>query len=440
MPLIVPAMAMLACVSAQDAAIPSIIDVYEEFSRDLPPLEFTVESDRVVDSLEDPRVKLRCVEGRFVSQMVFGRPLTHRLTMLIPTDAELLADPQRRGKVVIVGSIREFFNESFLCNYGYPIATRLRYPVMIFPNPGETPDRPDREWSITELWAEGVPRVPENHYFFRMAIPYLRAMDVFADTLGVPRDEVRAIIGGHSKRAPSAYAAAAIRPDNVAGVVFMGMEGRWNPKPGSWGEFVSAVTLQHAVKAKTIYLGATNEDGYTMFNVTRNQALLDEPWTVSMVPNYRHAAESPQQFLIWQMWVSHVFDGRPVARISDVSHEETEKGIRFRARIDDPNRMIQVRAWYAYCDDVPLWRDIVWYPVLMLPSRDDAQLYEGYEQGKTPDAWFVEVEDIAQGVHGYVTSCPQNITGLDAQERTSRGSRSRLWTPDKAGAAQGPAG
>jgi len=159
-----------------------------------------------------------------------------------------------------------------------------------------------------------------------------------------------------------------------------------------------------------------------------------------MVPNYRHAAESPQQFLIWQMWVSHVFDGRPVARISDVSHEETEKGIRFRARIDDPNRMIQVRAWYAYCDDVPLWRDIVWYPVLMLPSRDDAQLYEGYEQGKTPDAWFVEVEDIAQGVHGYVTSCPQNITGLDAQERTSRGSRSRLWTPDKAGAAQGPAG
>jgi len=432
-------MAMLVRASADDAGMPSVIDVYETFRRDLPPLEFTIESDGVVDSLEDPRVRLRCVEGRFVSQMVFGRPLVHRVTMLIPTDPEALADPQRRGKVVIVGSIREFFHESFLCNYGYPIATRLRYPVMILPNPGETPDQPDREWSITELWAEGVPRVLENHYFFRLAIPYLRAMDVFADTLGVPRDEIRAVIGGHSKRAPSAYVAAAIRPDNVAGVVFMGMEGRWNPKPGNWGEYVSPVTLQHRVKAKTIYLGATNEDGYTMFNVTRNQELLDVPWTVSMVPNYRHAAESPQQFLIWQMWVSHVFDGRPVARISDVRHEETEKGIRFRARIDDPNRIVQVRAWYAYCDDVPLWRDIVWYPVLMLPSSADATRYEGYEHGKTPDAWLVEVEDIAQGVHGYVTSCPQNITGLDAQERVSRGSRSRLWSPEKASAGPAPA-
>jgi hypothetical protein len=312
-------------------------------------------------------------------------------------------------------------------NYGYPIATKLGYPTMILPNPGSTPDNPGREWSIRNLWAEGVPRHVTNNYYFRLAVPYLRAMNVFADTLGIPRDEVKAIIGGHSKRAPSAYTAAAIRSDNVAGVVFKGMEGRWGRKIGTPYEPVSPVYNQRFVKAKCIYLGATNEDGYTMFNVTHNQKMLTRPWIVSMVPNYRHAAESPQQFIVWRMFVSHVFDGRPVAVISDVIHEETDKGIFFRARIDNPNRIVQVRAWYAYCDDVPLWRDIVWYPVVMRPVEGRENLYEGYERGKTPDAWMVEVEDIAQGVHGYATSCPQNITGRPAEERTSRGSRSRHW-------------
>ena len=412
---------------AAEQSAPHVRDIYTEFMQDQPPLEFTLESDRIVTSEEDPRVKLRRVEGRFISQMVFGKPLTHHLVMLIPTDKRLIEAPERRGKVVIVGSIRRNFHESFLVNYGYPIATRLGYPTMILPNPGSTPDNPGREWSIRNLWAEGVPRHVTNNYYFRLAIPYLRAMDVFADTLGIPRDRIKAVIGGHSKRAPSAYTAAAIRPDNVAGVVYMGMEGRWGPKLGTLNEPVSPVRNQQFVKAKCIYLGATNEDGYTMFNVTHNQKMLEKPWIVSMVPNYRHAAESPQQFIIWRMFVSHVFDDRPVAVISDLGHEETDKGILFRARIDHPNRIVQVRAWYAYCDDVPLWRDIVWYPVLMLPVKGQENLYQGYEQGKTPDAWMVEVEDIANGVHGYVTSCPQNITGKPAEERTSRGSRSRHW-------------
>jgi hypothetical protein len=417
----------LTSVQAAQKTVPNVRDIYAEFMQDQPPLEFTLISDRIVTSEEDPKVTLRRVEGRFVSQMVFGKALTHHLVMLIPTDKQLIESPERRGKVVIVGSIRRHFNESFLVNYGYPIATKLGYPTMILPNPGSTPDNPDREWSIRNLWAEGVPRVVTNNYYFRLAIPYLRAMDVFADTLGIPRDRIKAVIGGHSKRAPSAYTAAAIRPGNVAGVVFMGMEGRWGSKLGTLNEPVSPVYNQRFVKAKCIYLGATNEDGYTMFNVTHNQKMLDKLWIVSMVPNYRHAAESPQQFIIWRMFVSHVFDERPVAKIGDVSHEETDKGIFFRARIDNPNRIVQVRAWYAYCDDVPLWRDIVWYPVVMLPVEGQGNLYQGYEMGKTPDAWFVEVEDIAKGVHGYVTSCPQNITGKPAEERTSRGSRSRHW-------------
>jgi len=211
----------------------TVHDLYEEFMRDQPALEFVWESDRVVASDEDPSVKLRRVEGRFVSQMVFGKPLTHHLVMLIPTDERLVHSRRRRGKVVIVGSIERHYHESFLVNYGHPIATKLGYPTMILPNPGSTPDNPGREWSIRNLWAEGVPRRATNHYFFRLAIPYLRAMDVFADTLKIPRREIKAVIGGHSKRAPSAYTAAAIRPDNVAGVVFMGMEGRWGRKIGT---------------------------------------------------------------------------------------------------------------------------------------------------------------------------------------------------------------
>ena len=178
--------------------------------QDQPPLEFKLESDRIVVSTEDPKVKLRRVEGRFVSQRVFGKPLTHHLVMLIPTDQELLRAPERRGKVVIVGSTRYFpFHQSSLVNYGYPIATRLGYPTMILANPGSTPAPPGHEFSIADLWAEGVPRVVTNNYYFRLAIPYLRAMDVFADTLKIPRHEIKAVIGGHSQRAPSAYTAAA---------------------------------------------------------------------------------------------------------------------------------------------------------------------------------------------------------------------------------------
>ncbi len=58
-------------------------------------------------------------------------------------------------------------------------------------------------------------------------------------------------------------------------------------------------------------------------------------------------------------------------------------------------------------------------------------VYEGYVKGKLPDAWLVEVKDIARGYAGYVTSLPQDITGLPVQTRTSRGSRSRLWEPRK---------
>ena len=69
--------------------------------------------------------------------------------------------------------------------------------------------------------------------------------------------------------------------------------------------------------------------------------------------------------------------------------------------------------------------------VLSDRTPDSGDVYEGYVSGKLPDAWLVEVKDIAGGYASYLSSLPQDITGLPTATRTSRGSRSRLWEPRK---------
>jgi hypothetical protein len=59
----------------------------------------------------------------------------------------------------------------------------------------------------------------------------------------------------------------------------------------------------------------------------------------------------------------------------------------------------------------------------------EGNLYEGYVEGKLPDAWLVEVKDIASGFAGYISSLPQDITHKPTKERLSRGSKSRRWEP-----------
>ncbi|MBN2451213.1 MAG: hypothetical protein JXR77_12535, partial [Lentisphaeria bacterium] len=56
-------------------------------------------------------------------------------------------------------------------------------------------------------------------------------------------------------------------------------------------------------------------------------------------------------------------------------------------------------------------------------------LYEAVLHGKVPDAFFVEVGDIARGIPGYVSSLPVKLTDAPVVERRSRGSRPRLWEP-----------
>jgi len=411
------------------------------------PFNYVVEKDEIVDSDSVPLAKLRRIELKFYSQEMEGRKWGHPCVIYMPADPEVFNSPQKRGKVVIVGQ-RSWdglatgpWRNSFLGNYGEPIAALTGYPTMVCPVPGEYDGTGGQELSIGFLREyRQKTQDPVDHPYFRLAVPYLRALDVMARVLGVEKDKIRAVIGGHSKRATSAYVAAAVDPERIAGVVFMGNESTWGSTREQPWQAVSPARLQKWVKAKVLYIGATNEDGYRMYNINRIQEMMNGSWTVEYIPNYRHASMSEKHFMDWRMWVVHVFEGRPLSRISDLSYRKVEEGFEwggrqveagmlFRARIQFLNKIIQAKVWYVYNDDEPYWRDLVWYPEFMV--RKKGGFYEGYVKGKLPDAWLMEVKDTAQGFPGYLTSLPQDITGKQTATRKSRGSRSRHWEPKK---------
>lgn len=404
---------------------PTLKDLRERCRAALPPFSYQVIKDQVIPSDTDPRLKLRRIEVRFTSQVVgqWERRMTHTGVIHMPADPAVLQAPGRKGKVVVIGNA--YGDTLMIDNYGEPIAARTGYPTMVLPIPGEYDGHDGESCWVYFLRAQlSDTKDPIDHQYFRFAVPYLSALDVFAGILG--ESKIRAVIGGHSKRAPAAFNAAAMDPDRVAGVVYMGMESTFAGYEGKEWQGISPVYSQASVRCPVLYLGATNEDGYEMFNITRLQSKMTRPWTIEHIPNYRHATSSEVQILDWQMWISHVFEGRPLSRISDLTWKETEEGTVFRARIDSPNKIIQTKVWYVYCDDVPYWRDLMWYPAHLQKSGD---YYEAFVPGKLPDAWLVEVKDLAQGFVGYISSLPQDITHKETKERFSRGWRSRNWEP-----------
>ena len=60
----------------------------------------------------------------------------------------------------------------------------------------------------------------------------------------------------------------------------------------------------------------------------------------------------------------------------------------------------------------------MWFPVTM--KKKQGNLYEGYVGGWLPDAWLVEVKDIAHGFPGYISSLPQDITHKPVKLRNPR--------------------
>jgi hypothetical protein len=427
-----------ACLWAQEATASKPFD-FEEASRGVPkpreiwplvrkhtvPLDFEIHSDEIVSSDTEPSKKLRKVTAHFYSQELAGKKWGHPCVIFTPEDNSRNLTPQRRGKVVILGSPGQDYFPVHVDKYGEPIATRTAYPTMVLSNPGCYPDGSDieRDIGILSTLREQTGR---NYYNMncQLAVVYVQAMNAFQQFLGL--NDLKAVVGGHSKRGRSATVAAAFDP-RVASVIIMGNEGVYATDRIQWHLSFHHAFFQDQVEVPVFYLGATNEDGYKMFNINIMQERLRRPMSIERIPNYCHSNFSEIQYMDFMMWVAHIFDGRPLSRISEVHHERQQDRTIFRARVEGNAKVQVVRTWYVYTDD-PAWRDLMWYHLLMHKVGDH---YEAVLPGKMPDAFMIEVGDIAMGFPGYVSSTPQKLTDASVIERTSRGSLPRLWMPSQ---------
>ncbi len=386
--------------------------------------EFTIQSDEVVESDTDPAQRLRKVTAHFWSQQLAGKKWGHQCVIWLPEDNTRNLAPDRVGKAVIVGSPPYNYFPVHVDKYGEPIAARTGYPTMVLSNPGEYPDNSAIEHDIGILNTLRE-ETGKNYYNMncQLAVVYVQAMNVLQEFLKL--DQLKVVVGGHSKRGRSATVAAAF-DSRVAGVVIMGNEGVYATDRVEWHLSFHHGFFQDEVNVPVFYLGATNEDGYKMFNVNLLQERLKRPMTIELIPNYCHSNFSEIQYMDFLMWVAHVLDGRPITEFVEVSHRREAERTIFQARIASKAKVQVVKAWYVYTDD-DAWRDLMWYHLLMYQRGD---VYEAVLSGKIPDAFMIEVGDIAGGIPGYVSSLPQKLTDAPVIERRSRGSLPRLWKTD----------
>ncbi len=362
---------------AQTGPAPTVAQLWERCRETLPPFSYTVVKDEVVASDTDPGRRLRRVEVRFASQTVgqWERRMTHTGVLHIPVGFGSAVDPARKGKVVVIAGA--YGDTTILDNYGEPIAARMGYPTMVLPIPGEYDGHDGESSWVYFLRAQLADTgYPVEHQYFRFGYSLSHGPGRLRRRPGQPK--VVGVIGGHSKRAPAAFNAAAMDPERVAGVVYMGMESTFAAYEGKAWQGLSPAAGQELVRCPVLYLGATNEDGYEMFNITKLQAKIAGPGRSRSSPTTGTPACSEIQILDWQMWIAHVFEGRPLTRIGDLSWAERCRG----DRLPGPHRVAQqdhqAKVWYVYCDDVPYWRDLMWYPVYLQKAGD---LYEAFLPG-----------------------------------------------------------
>jgi len=157
-----------------------------------------------VPSDTDPSKRLRKVTAHFWSQELAGKKWGHPCVIWMPEDNARNLTRERKGKVVIIGSPPGGYFPVHVDKYGEPIAARLGYPTMVLSNPGRYPDRSHIERDIGIL-NELRKQTGENYYNMncQLAVVYIKAMDAFQQFLGL--DNLRAIVGGHSKRGRSEF-------------------------------------------------------------------------------------------------------------------------------------------------------------------------------------------------------------------------------------------
>ncbi|MBN2024741.1 MAG: hypothetical protein JW809_18325 [Pirellulales bacterium] len=391
--------------------VPKPRELYPLVRQDLVPMELAILSDEIVPSDTDPSKKLRHVTGRFQSIRLEDETWFHTFDLFAPADESVNQSPERRGKAVIVAGTCLIAHPTHVAVYGEPIASKTGYPTLVLSGLHVgTKDHP-REVDIAVL-DRMRKKTGKNYYNMncQLALVYIRAMDVIQDVLKL--DSVKAVVGGHSKWGRSATVAAAMDP-RVAGVVIMGNEGVHRTDQIQWHLSFHHAFFQEQVHVPVLYIGATNEGGYKMFNVNLMQERLRRPMTLEVIPNYHHANLDEKQFIDFTMWVAHVFNKRPITRITELAHERRGNANYYTAKIESKAKIRMVRVWYAYATN-PQWSDLMWYDWLMFDRGDH---YETGVPGAMPDAFMIEVFDVAQGVPGYVTSLPQKLTDAPVVER-----------------------
>lgn len=382
--------------------------------RDMVPLHVEIRSDEIVASDTQPTRELRKITAYFESLKLEDRFWGHPCTIFVPRGDSPEEAAQRAGKVVIIGSPGGAMYPGHVAMYGEPIATRTGYPTMVLANPGVHRDGTDIEGDIRVL--ERLRKATGKDYYnmnCQLALVYIQAMNALEEILGV--SPVEAVVGGHSKRGRSATVAAAM-DSRVAGVVILGNEGVYRTDQIQWHLSFHHAFFQEQVRVPVLYVGATNESGYKMFNVNVMQERLRRPMTIEMIPNYRHYNFHEKQYTDFAMWVAHVFDGRPITRIVEARYERRDGRNVYRARIESQAKVRLVRAWFTYANG-PTWTDNMWFEWVMAERGDH---YETSVPGAPPDAFLIEVADIAQGIPGYVTSLPQKISEAPVHERNPR--------------------
>jgi hypothetical protein len=177
--------------------------LWQRLQETMPPLSIEYLKDEIVSSDSDPSRTLRRLEVRFCSQAAgqWRHRMEHAAVILIPRKSQ----SRQAGKVVVVS--HAYGDPSVEGNYGEPIAARMGYPTMVIPIPGEYNGcNGESSWIYYCRALVQDTEDPVNSANFRQAASLLRALDVFAEMLYTK--EITAVIGGHSKRATSAFLAA----------------------------------------------------------------------------------------------------------------------------------------------------------------------------------------------------------------------------------------
>lgn len=144
-PVVCTVLILTLCLDAQEATatkpfdfneashnVPKPLEIWPLVRKHTVPLKFEIISAEIVSSDKDPSKKLRKVTAHFYSQELAGKKWGHPCVIFTPQDNSRNLTPERKGKVVIIGSPGRDYFSVHVDKYGEPIATRTAYPTMVF--------------------------------------------------------------------------------------------------------------------------------------------------------------------------------------------------------------------------------------------------------------------------------------------------------------------